>query len=136
MDRECSTCKHGPTCDSCTYDVPCIGMYSAWKPLSEDVERKYDTGKVDMSLLEYFPNALKALCEVSMKGCQKYDRGSFTEVKNARRRYTAAMFRHYLDEGPGEEPKIDEELGLPHDFMVMWNAMVRVELRLLGHKLG
>ena len=135
MDDPCKGCVSGACPSRCTYD-DITQRYMCYLEDTSKPEMKFDTGKVDMSLLEYFPNALKALCEVSMKGCEKYDRGSFKEVKNARRRYTAAMFRHYLEEGPGEEPEIDEELGLPHDFMVMWNAMVRVELRLLGHKLG
>lgn len=98
-------------------------------------EMKYDQGKVDMSFLEYFPNALEALCRVSEAGCKKYERGSFTQVKNARRRYTGAMLRHYFQEGSGDEPEIDEETGLEHDLMTMWNAICRVELRLLGMKL-
>jgi len=102
---------------------------------------KADSGKVDMSLLEYFPNALKAICAQSEHGCEKYLRGSWKDVPNARRRYTAAMWRHFLDEGPDNEPRIDigtkEEpgSGMPHDVATAWNAMARLELRLRGYSL-
>jgi hypothetical protein len=105
------------------------------KPEDRGDDMKHDTGKTDMSLLEYFPLALEALCKVSEKGCIKYTRGSFDSVPNGRRRYTGAMQRHYYQEGPGDTPELDEELQLPHDFMVMWNAVCRVELRLRGQKL-
>jgi hypothetical protein len=98
-------------------------------------DMKFDGGKADMSLLEYFPLALGAVCQVSMKGCVKYVRGSFKDVPNARRRYTAAMWRHYFQEGPENGVQEDDELHLPHDYMVAWNALCRLELRLRGHEL-
>ena len=95
-------------------------------------EAKYDLGKVDLSFLEYFPLALEAVCKVSTFGGDKgYIRGSFKDVPDYRRRYTAAMLRHYFKEGPiDQEPNIDLESGLPHDYAVAWNALCRLELRL------
>lgn len=92
---------------------------------------KSDSGKTDMSLLLYFPKALEAICKASEAGCVKYVRGSFKDVPNARRRYTAAMLRHFLAEGE-DEPEIDEETGLYHDIHTAWNAVCRLELRLRG----
>ena len=92
---------------------------------------KYDQGLTDMTYLNYFPLALEAVCKVSMFGADKgYDRGSFSDVPNAVPRYTAAMLRHWLKEGAGEEINKDPESGLPHDFAVAWNALCRLELRL------
>lgn len=92
---------------------------------------KSDSGKTDMSLLLYFPRALEAVCKASEVGCEKYTRGSFKDVPNARRRYTAAMLRHFLAEGE-DEPEIDSETGLYHDIHTAWNALCRLELRLRG----
>lgn len=122
---------------------------SVIEPVTEDRDRlsevlshigpefvyKSDDGKVDMSLLEYFPNALRAVCQVSEFGCKKYERGSWVNVPNGRKRYTAAMIRHYLLEGD-DEPEIDEETGFPHDMAVAWNALCRLELRLRGFPAG
>lgn len=101
---------------------------------AQEFVHKSDMGKTDMSLLAYFPRALEAICKQSEFGCQKYERGSFKDVKNARRRYTAAMLRHFLAEGENE-PEIDEETGLEHDIATAWNAVCRLELRLRGYKL-
>ena len=97
---------------------------------------KFDNGKTDLSLLEYFPLALTAICKVSEFGNYKgYLRGSYKDVSDARRRYTAAMLRHYFAEGPiTEEPQIDPESNLPHDYAVAWNALCRLELRLRKDK--
>lgn len=148
MDKECDTCIDRATSVGSLPCVDCDGL-KHWElaprfkvpdinsPMHlSDKEMKFDTDKVDMSLLEYFPKALEAICEVSMKGCDKYARGSFDSVPDGRRRYTAAMFRHYFQEGSQSFPKLDEELGLPHDYMTAWNALCRLELRLRGKKLG
>ena len=120
--------------------VECDGQddFCGWCPKYNDPVKnasdghKYDHGKTDMSFLDYFPLALEAVCKVSQFGGDKgYIRGSFDEVPDARKRYTAAMLRHYLAEGSIEgEPSIDPESGLPHDFAVAWNALCRLELRL------
>lgn len=99
--------------------------------VSPEFVYKSDSGKTDMSLLLYFPKALEAICKASEAGCVKYVRGSFKDVPNARRRYTAAMLRHFLAEGE-DEPEIDEETGLYHDIHTAWNAVCRLELRLRG----
>ena len=104
------------------------------KNKEETLIKKADQGKTDMSLLEYFPLALEALCKVSEFGCKKYERGSFKDVPNARSRYTSAMLRHHFQEGTGDTPELDAEMELPHDLMTMWNAICRVELRLRGYK--
>ena len=115
------------SCFAHDQDVP-----SGTVKYTADKSVKYDTGKTDMSYLEYFPLALEAVCKVSEFGGDKgYIRGSFKDVQHARKRYTAAMLRHYFAEGPLlGEPNIDPESGLEHDFAVAWNALCRLELRL------
>jgi len=61
---------------------------------------KCDAGKVELSYLEYFPKALRAVCLVSMFGAKKYSRGGGIHVKDGKRRYKDAKFRHMLpDDG-------------------------------------
>ncbi len=97
---------------------------------------KLDDDKVDMSLLEFLPAALIEICRVMDYGQHKYTRGGFLEVPDAQKRYTAAMWRHYLKEGVetfDTDPFYDTEIGLPwkgkirHDAQVAVNAMFRLE---------
>jgi hypothetical protein len=102
---------------------------------------KLDHDKMDMSLLEYLPNALAEIVHVMDYGQTKYSRGGFLEVEDAPRRYTSAMLRHWLkerfekyDQG---DPFYDTEKGLPfkgtvrHDAQVAVNAIFRLECILL-----
>jgi hypothetical protein len=102
---------------------------------------KNDHDKIDMSLLEFLPNALLEVCRVMDYGQTKYTRGGFLEVPDAMNRYTAAMFRHYLKECLGEkydqgDPFLDTEAGRPyigtlrHDAQVVVNALFRLEYRM------
>lgn len=143
--KSCQTCTHrfedagiqGSACSRC--NMAYINWVQVDVPKPSDTDSTYvkkaDFGKVDMSLLEYFPLALEAVCKPSEFGCTKYERGSFADVPNARRRYTAAMFRHFFKEGVENTPNIDKESGIEHDAMVAWNALTRLELRLRGYKL-
>lgn len=101
---------------------------------------KNDAGKIDMSLLEYLPNAMTEVCRVMDYGQQKYTRGGFLDVPNAIARYTAAMFRHFFKESSGiydlDDPWYATEKGAPfkgtirHDAQVCVNALFRLEYRL------
>ena len=102
---------------------------------------KLDHDKVDMSLLEFLHNALFEVCRVMDYGQTKYSRGGFLEVDNAVPRYTAAMWRHWLDECAGimydeGDPFYDTEKGarfkykLRHDAQLAVNALFRLECKL------
>jgi len=102
---------------------------------------KLDHDKIDMSLLQFLPNALLEICRVMDYGQTKYSRGGFLEVDDAINRYTAAMWRHYLEECKGEkfdqgDPFYDTPEGLPfkgtlrHDAQLAINALFRLEYRL------
>ena len=102
---------------------------------------KLDNDKIDMSLLEFLPNALLEICRVMDYGQTKYTRGGFLEVPNAVPRYTAAMLRHWIKECQGEkydqgDPFYDTEAGLPfkgtlrHDAQLVVNALFRLEYRM------
>lgn len=89
---------------------------------------KDDDGKVLMGTLLEFPLALAAVAEVATFGANKYTRGGWESVPNARVRYTDAMMRHLLagegaDDGTGGSR-------LLHEAHFVWNAIARLELRL------
>lgn len=101
---------------------------------------KLDDGKVDMSLIEFLPRAMKEVLRVMTYGKVKYTRGGFLEVPDGVNRYSAAMLRHYFaakEEGKyDQDPWYDTEEGLPykgkimHDAQVAVNALFRLELML------
>lgn len=110
------------------------------KPIEQHAPgAKMDQDKIDMSLLEFLPNALLEICRVMDYGQTKYSRGGFLEVPDAKNRYTAAMLRHWLDECNGikydeGDPFYDTEKGLPfkgtlrHDAQIAVNAIFRLEV--------
>lgn len=87
---------------------------------------KCDAGKVELSYLEYFPKALRAVCLVSMFGTKKYSRGGWIHVKDGQRRYRDAQFRHMLS----DNGFADSDSGLPHAAHAAWNALAVLELEL------
>ena len=102
---------------------------------------KLDHDKVDMSLLEFLPNALLEVCRVMDYGQTKYTRGGFLKVPDAKQRYTAAMWRHWIHECLGDtydtgDPFYDTKEGsrfkgkLRHDAQVAVNALFRLEIEL------
>ena len=84
---------------------------------------KLDAGKVMANLLLDFRHALLAVAEVATYGAGKYSRGGWRYVPDGYDRYTGAMLRHLLADTP-------DESGLDHDYMVAWNALSRLELKL------
>ena len=140
--NSCYSCSEVKVCDGiCVKRVNNTITHSTPKTSQNgsDFVYKFDSGKTDMSLLEMIPNALRAFCDLSAFGEKKYKRGSFIDVPNARRRYTAAMWRHYFKEGCDTVPEFDSEEGgssMAHDIHTMWNAIIRVECRLRGLPLG
>lgn len=89
---------------------------------------KLDAGKRRADLLLGFSRALEAVADVLTHGASKYTPGGWREVPDGHARYTAAMLRHLLAEGRGEE--VDSDSGLKHAAQVAWNALARLELML------
>lgn len=96
--------------------------------------KKDDGGKppVFSGCFQYFPRALKEVAKVSGYGAEKYDLDfddkNFLRVEDARRRYTDAMGRHFLDESA---VGVLDESGQRNDAMVAWNALARLEVALI-----
>lgn len=87
---------------------------------------KLDAGKVRMGLvLSGFANALIEVGKVGTHGAEKYSEEGWKSVSDPVKRYTDAMFRHFLDEMKGE--KIDPNSGLLHAAHAAWNALARLE---------
>jgi len=72
--------------------------------------RKFDSDKLEYGLIP--PLALKALVEVLTFGAQKYERGNWMYVPDAKRRYFDALQRHVWAWKEGEQ--IDPESGKHH----------------------
>lgn len=87
---------------------------------------KHDAGKALAGCLLDFSRALEGVAQVSTFGAQKYARGSWQTVPDARTRYFDAAMRHLLAHHSGEQ--FDKESGLPHLHHALWNWMAVVEL--------
>lgn len=72
--------------------------------------RKFDGGKLEYGLLP--PIALEETVRVLTFGAQKYERGNWMRVPDAKRRYFDALQRHLWAWQKGEV--IDPESGLHH----------------------
>lgn len=95
---------------------------------------KLDAGKpqVVKYVLGYFPNALKAVAEVSEYGARKYTSMGWSTVPDGVDRYREALGRHLLAEAEAQAwdlTQVDES-GLLHDAQEAWNALAKLELRL------
>lgn len=84
---------------------------------------KLDAGKPMAELLLDFRHALMAVAQVATYGAKKYSVGGWKQVPDGYNRYTGAMLRHLMASEP-------DESGLDHDFMVAWNALARLEMKL------
>ena len=88
--------------------------------------KRFSNGKIDLSLL--LPEAVKAMCQVSMFGAKKYGRENWrkgwgNETVNV---CTASALRHIFAILKGE--LIDPESGCPHAAHAMWNLGAIIEL--------
>lgn len=95
-------------------------------------EQKQDWGKspIVQGCLRYFPRAIKAVAEVSAYGYTKYKSwGGWVLVVDGYNRYTDALGRHLVD-GQIEE-RNPNDANLLHDAQAAWNALARLELKLL-----
>lgn len=84
-----------------------------------EVGPKYDTGKLRYDLVT--PDVIKAIAEVLTFGAEKYAPNSWQLVPDAKRRYTAALMRHFEAYRAGE--KLDHESGLSHLSHALCNLM-------------
>ncbi len=89
---------------------------------------KHDQGKPITGCILDFSHALQAVAAVSTFGANKYARGSWRTVPNARERYLDAAMRHLLAHHAGET--LDTESGLPHLHHALWNWLAVAELDL------
>jgi hypothetical protein len=80
---------------------------------------KYDDEKLPWDLLPL--DALEGIVRVLAFGARKYAPNSWQQVKDAKRRYTAAMRRHQVAIDAGEE--CDADSSLPHIYHIACNAM-------------
>jgi dATP/dGTP diphosphohydrolase, N-terminal len=88
---------------------------------------KMDFGKAPVfrGLVDYFPQAISAVSEVSQKGAEKYTWKGWETVPEGFERYSDAMMRHLCAESHED---IDQDTGCLHAAQVAWNALARLQL--------
>ena len=93
---------------------------------------KYDAGKSPLfrGVIDYFPNALKLVGEVSAFGANKYAWGGWRNVPDGVNRYTDGLLRHIAEESINKDNPVDDESGFHHAAHAAWNALARLELML------
>lgn len=115
----------------------------AWRPVDEvnraevDPYGKYphepgaklDAGKVKAGVLHDFSSALFDVACVGTYGAEKYTRGGWQSVPNARERYFDAMWRHLL---AARHEAADKDTGLKHLAHAAWNILAVLELEARG----
>lgn len=96
---------------------------------------KLDEGKPRLGLvLCGFPRALREVGRVGTFGAAKYTDHGWLLVERGYERYTDAMLRHILAEyADGDD---DEESGILHAAHVAWNALARLEFKLISTRQG
>lgn len=98
------------------------------------VGRKFDSGKAPLvqGCLQYFPNALAAVAQVSDFGRRKYDTTfearNWYDLEGGLDRYTDALGRHITT-----TDTYDSESQLLHRAHAAWDALAALELALSKH---
>ena len=90
---------------------------------------KHDAGKLPIGrgFMDYFPNAIEGIAEVSQFGYDKYGAwGGWRDVPDAYGRYKDALMRHLTAAAAGE--MADPESGLQHLAHAAWNILALIEL--------
>lgn len=94
-----------------------------------DPGAKLDAGKPRLGLVFMgFARALQEVGKVGTFGAHEYSDDGWIDVPDGRRRYTDAMFRHFIREAIGEE--CDRKSGLKHAAHAAWNALAWLDLDL------
>lgn len=89
---------------------------------------KYDQGKPRLGeMLIDFSDSLTLVAQVWAFGADKYAKSNWKHVGNGIDRYTNAMLRHLIKEGP-DCTATDDESELMHAAHVAWNALARLHL--------
>lgn len=88
---------------------------------------KLDAGKTPIfrGLVDYFPDAIAEVAEVSAKGAEKYTWKGWETVPDGVDRYSDALMRHLCAESNGS---IDKDTGCKHAAQVAWNALARLQI--------
>ena len=87
-------------------------------------ENKFDGGKHMWDLLPI--QSMEDIVDILTYGANKYEPNGWMKVKDAKRRYIAAFFRHFMAWLKGE--KIDPESGKPHLAHALTNLVFINEL--------
>lgn len=90
---------------------------------------KLDAGKVKAGVLHDFSKALFEVAEVGTYGAEKYTRGGWQNVPNAKERYFDALWRHLL---ASKHELVDKDTELKHLAHAAWNLLAVLELEARG----
>lgn len=118
-------------CKEC-HEHPCTCFEGEDPVHGKDLHKdgtKADSGKVDLTFLKYFSDALAEVCKVCEVGAKKYTRGGWRYVDNGIQRYDAAMLRHFFCDSD-----VDRDTGCLHRAQVAWNALASLQLWLEEYK--
>nr|BDD44130.1 hypothetical protein 4 [bacterium] len=95
---------------------------------------KLDHGKPNLDLvLGSFAEVLMEVGNVGTYGALKYSPNGWLEVEKGIERYSSAMLRHYF---ASKGQLKDSDTDLLHDAHLAWNALARLQLRILELKKG
>lgn len=94
-------------------------------------KEKFDKGKPCAGVLLDFGLALLEVAKIGTFGIEKYARGSWSHIPDARIRYTDAMMRHLLI---SQYEEIDPDSKILHEAHMAWNTLARLELLLREQK--
>lgn len=103
---------------------------------AHELGSKLDAGKptVLQDVLEYFPDALVAVGDISAYGAKKYTRFGWHSVADGVRRYTEALVRHVFKLTKEEWEEVPSPSGtgpdakLLHRAQIAWNALASLQL--------
>ena len=91
---------------------------------------KHDQGNVKGQLLGDFSRALYGVAAVGTFGADKYTRGGWQHVLDAKQRYYDALWRHLL---LATQEENDPESSLSHLEHAAWNILAVIELNKREH---
>ena len=91
----------------------------------QELALRYNEGKPQLSYISSAPEALKGLARVFEYGAKKYARDNWKKGLPITK-LIDSFERHKLEFANGID--IDEESGLPHADLMLWNALVISEM--------
>lgn len=90
--------------------------------------KRYNSGKPELHYLDVWGDALGEVCQVCMKGAEKYERGNYL-LGQPYSQLLSAAYRHISKFGDYRRPDHDDESGRHHIAHAIWNL-----LQLLQHE--